>query len=87
MLSLRRSLLKEHELPPFVGTVPFLCACVAPLPVRVLRESLYILIILIQFQFQFLFIYLFIRYNTSLYFEEELLNMMYFILWLCSGCM
>ena len=58
-------LLKESETPPFVGSVPFLCAYVAPLPVRGLWEFLDILIIIL-IQFKFLFIHLFIPYNTAM---------------------
>ena len=54
---LRWTRLKEREIFPFVGTVPFLCACIAPIPVRSLWKFLHTLIvILIQFNF-FLFIY------------------------------
>ena len=54
------SLLKKSEIPPFVRTVPFLCACIALLPVRGLWEFLHILIIiLIQFKIFYLSIYLF----------------------------
>ena len=58
-MSLCRSQQKENELPPFVGTVPFLCACIAPIPVRGLWEFLHtLIIILIQFKL-YLFIHLF----------------------------
>ena len=55
VLTFRWSLQKEREIPPFVGTVSFLCACVAPLPVRGLWEFLHIsIIILIQFTYLFI---------------------------------
>ena len=56
MLALCWLLLKENEIPPFVRTVPFLCACVTPIPVRGLWEFLHILIVIL---IKFLFIYLF----------------------------
>ena len=58
------SLPKENEIPPFVGKVPFPCACVAPLPVRSLWEFLHILIIIL-IQFNFFFIYLFIPHTLD----------------------
>ena len=64
MLALCRSQLKESDIHPFIGTVPFLCACVAPLPVRGLWEFLHILIIIL-IQFKYLFIYLFIPYKGA----------------------
>ena len=42
VLLLRWSLPKENEILYFVGTVPFLCACVIPLPVRSFWEFLHI---------------------------------------------
>ena len=59
VLSLRWSLLKENELPPFVGTVLFLCTCITPISVRSLWEFRHILIIIL-IQFHFVFFYLFI---------------------------
>ena len=57
MLSPRRSLLKENELSPFVGSSLFLYACVAPFSCqRLLGVSAYSNFLI---QFKFLFIYLF----------------------------
>ena len=58
VFALRWSLLKKNEIPPFVGTDPFLCTCITPLPVRGLWEFLHSLMtILIQLKKFFFFIY------------------------------
>ena len=58
MLALHWSLLKESEIPPFVGMVPFHCTCITPLLIRGLWELLHILIIIL-IQGKFFCIYLF----------------------------
>ena len=66
MFSLRWSLLKESEISPFFGMVPFLCGYVAPISVRGLWEFLHILIIILIQLKKFLFIYS-LQYNIYMY--------------------
>ena len=63
-MSLCRSLLKENEIFPFIGMVPFLCTCVPSIPVRGLWEFLDILIII---SIQLFFKNLFILYITNIF--------------------